>query len=88
MSILIINLTTSYEQYSWYHNDEYPENPFRVKHKSGLESWWYKGRLRHRLDGPALILADGYKEWYFMGMKIECSSQKEFERYLKLLVFL
>jgi len=54
---------------------------------------WYKDGKRHRLDGPAYYLKIAYKsleiikEWYFEGKKIECSSQEEFEKLIKLKAF-
>jgi hypothetical protein len=47
---------------------------------------WYKDDLRHRLDGPALEW-DNTKEWYVNGEHIKCSSQKEFEKLMKLKAF-
>jgi hypothetical protein len=40
--------------------------------------------IPHRLDGPAIVWNDGGKDWYYLGKKIDCSSQEEFERFLKL----
>lgn len=43
----------------------------------------------HRLDGPAVVDPnDGFKIWYYKGKLIECDSQQEFERKIKLLAFL
>jgi len=53
---------------------------------------WYIGvapynMMLHREDGPAVVLPTGYKYWWFMGKHINCSSQKEFERLLRLKAF-
>ena len=48
---------------------------------------WYQNDLCHRLDGPAKEWTDGYKEWWFEGEFIECNSQEEFERLIKLKLF-
>ena len=40
--------------------------------------------IPHRLDGPAIEWTDGSKYWYYHGDKIDCSSQEEFERFLRL----
>jgi len=44
--------------------------------------------LLHRIDGPAIEYCDGYKSWYLNGKRIPVSSQKGFERYMKLKAFL
>jgi hypothetical protein len=46
-----------------------------------------KNHYLHRIDGPT-IEWDGKKIWYYHGTKIECSSQEEFEKILKLKAFL
>ena len=53
---------------------------------SGYKAWWQNEKL-HRIDGPAVEYANGEKSWYYEGEKIECNSQKEFERYIKLKLF-
>ena len=50
---------------------------------------WYDkplGKL-HRVDGPACEWANGGKYWYYHGTKLDCSSQEEFEKLLKLKAF-
>lgn len=47
--------------------------------------YFSKGKY-HRLDGPAVEQGD-IKEWWYHGLKINCSSQKQFERYLNLRAF-
>ena len=49
--------------------------------------FWYQYGKNHRLDGPAMEYTDGYKLWYYQGEHIECKSQKEFERILRLKIF-
>jgi hypothetical protein len=41
----------------------------------------------HREEGPAIEEADGTDWWWYEGQFVNCSSQKEFERYLKLKAF-
>jgi len=61
-------------------------------HREGgpaIECWngdrfWFKHGKLHRLDGPASEFADGNKEWFYQEEKIPCSSQEEYEKYLKL----
>ena len=63
------------------------------------ENWYYdyECKIQHRIDGPAFIMIElelpgnkisAYQEWWFMGIKYDCSSQEEFERLLKLKAFL
>jgi len=49
----------------------------------GQKEWFINNQL-HREDGPAIITADGDEFWYINGSQINCNSQKEFEKYLKL----
>ena len=48
--------------------------------------YYDENAFHHRLDGPAREWPAG-KEWYIHGERIFCSSQKEFERLLKLKAF-
>jgi hypothetical protein len=48
---------------------------------------YYRGRVIHREDGPAVIEANGNKEWFFNGVHIPCTNQNQFERLLKLKAF-
>ena len=57
-----------------------------VIYSNGLK-FWYQNGLSHRLDGPADEYADGRKFWWYKGKYINCSSQKEFEKLIKLKAF-
>lgn len=68
------------------------------KYKNGMEYyyniWLDEEKIErfehHRLTGPARIFLIENKltfEWYLWGEKIKCSSQQEFEKYLKLKCF-
>jgi hypothetical protein len=48
---------------------------------------WLQNGLWHRIDGPAREWFNGYKEWWIEGEEINCNSQEEFERYIKLKLF-
>jgi hypothetical protein len=39
--------------------------------------------IRHSITGPAVVHEDGTKEWWVDGIRLNCQSQEEFERYLK-----
>ena len=72
----------------WYHNDVYhrDDGP-AVLYPDGSESWYINGEL-HREDGPALTFADRKDpSWYLNGIRVPCSSQEEFERFLRLKAF-
>ncbi len=49
--------------------------------------YWHKDDLYHREDGPAVEFANGNRYWYYQGQNIDCHSQEQFERLLKLKVF-
>ena len=53
---------------------------------NGDKRWYLNGKL-HREDGPAIDLSDGYKRWYLNSKLIPCTTQKEFERLMKLKAF-
>lgn len=53
---------------------------------NGYKSWRINDRF-HREDGPAVERANGTKAWYYHGKYIDCSSQEEFLRLLKLKAF-
>lgn len=45
-------------------------------------AWQY-----HREDGPAVEHIDGRSSWWLNGEQIDCTSQEEFEKLLKLKPF-
>lgn len=49
--------------------------------------YWYLHGLPHRSDGPATERSDGLNLWYLSGEYIDCDSQEEFERLIKLKAF-
>lgn len=56
-----------------------------IEYANGDCEWWLYD-LRHRLDGPAVDWNDN-KQWFYMDKRINCNSQEEFERLLKLKAF-
>jgi len=54
-----------------------------VEYLSGAKCWCFHGKY-HRLDGPAIENTNGDKFWFFHEKLINCSSQEEFERLIKL----
>jgi len=64
-----------------YHREDGPA----VEFVSGYKAWYSHGKL-HREDGHAMECV-GYKFWYFNGKHIDCSSQEEFEIFLRFKAF-
>jgi len=62
------------------------ENGPAVEYDCGEKHYYIHGKF-HRLDGPAIECSNGEKCWCLNGKEIPVSSQEEFERYLRLLVF-
>ena len=48
---------------------------------------YLKNNKLHKIDGPAIVHLDGSAEWWYEGQQLNCRSQDEFERYLKLIAF-
>lgn len=62
-----------------------------IVYDSGIESYWVDN-IRHREDGyayfaPAYNGYDEIKRWYYQGEKINCETQEQFERLIKMKVF-
>ena len=71
----------------WYLNDKiHREDGPAMEYANGAKFWLINGKY-HREDGPALEYPDGTGRWYFNDVYVHCSSQQEFERYLKLKAF-
>jgi hypothetical protein len=83
----------------WYDNRDNYENesslhringPATINmYSNGYHAWYFHGEF-HRLDGPARYWIEGrhkgIKEWYYQGNYIDCHTQKEFEKIIKLRV--
>ena len=77
------------------------ENLYKLEGMSGnsiFEYWYYdeERTILHRADGPAVISyelslpgthIDFHREWWYMGRRVDCSSQEEFEKCLKIKAF-
>ncbi len=70
----------------WLNGVQHRENGPAIERQDG-SLWWMRHGLLHRIDGPTIIYADGSQEWHYNGEKINCSSQKEFERLIRLKAF-
>ena len=71
----------------WYKDDKsHREDGPAIELINGDKYWFQNGQW-HRLDGPALEYASKIKYWYYQGKHIKCSSQEEFEKFLKFKMF-
>ena len=76
-----------YETKTWYKEGKlHREDGPAIEWADGLKYWFIEGKL-HRLDGPAIEDFNGYKEYYYLDKKIECSSNEEYFKLLKLKAF-
>jgi hypothetical protein len=73
----------------WYWKDNllHREDGPAVEYPDGYKAYIQNG-LYHREDGPAIIQENGIKNWYLIGKIINVKSQKEFEQYIKLIMFI
>lgn len=74
-----IHGTISYRLNGKFHREDGPARKFI----SGTEFWLVNGNF-HRMDGPAASYANGYQEWWIRGERLDCRTQSEFERLIKL----
>jgi len=65
----------------WHRED----GPAYISHCGDL--YWYNHGQYHREDGPAIEECNGRKEWWYYGQRLDCESQEEFERLIKLELF-
>ena len=63
------------------------ENGPAIIYSDGSKAYFINGN-RHRVTGPAIEYSDGNFEYWYKGKYISTLSQKEFERYIKLLAFI
>ena len=70
----------------WYKNGKkHREDGPAVEMANGNKRWHFEGKL-HRLDGPA-IEHTNFKIWAYQDQKVDCQSQEDFEKLLKLKAF-
>ena len=80
-------IANSYGDKLWYVNGKlHREDGPAIEYASGSKQWYINGKL-HREDGPAVEVIDGDKFWYLNGKRIDCSTQEQFKRLLKLKAF-
>jgi|ERR1035437_4917533 hypothetical protein len=71
----------------WYQNDVLHRLGGPAIEYSDGTLFWYKEGKYHREDGPALIYNYNTEYWYINNKKIDCQSQEEFEKLMKLKAF-
>lgn len=73
----------------WYYEGKLHriDGPAYLSYNKKYKEWWFHGDL-HRLDGPAIYFSDGQSEWWYRNKSIPCTSQEEFEKFLKLKAFI
>lgn len=57
-----------------------------IEDSNGDKSWYQNGLL-HREDGPAQIYENGSKLWAINGKYLDCKTQEQFEKLMKLKAF-
>lgn len=75
----------------WYGDGRTGDDFYHSIGKDGFETWWLRSNvnLQHNLEGPAILNPNNdLKKWFYYGKEVNCSSQKDFERYLRLLAFI
>jgi hypothetical protein len=75
-----------YVTYYYLNNRRHRIDGPAIEYSTGIKYWYQNGKL-HRLDGPAIEWYNGDKVWYYKDKYIECNSQEEFERIIKLKLF-
>ena len=57
-----------------------------IEYTDGRKDWCKEGKL-HRTDGPAIEYINGTKAYYYLDKKINCNSNEEYFKLLKLKAF-
>jgi hypothetical protein len=71
----------------WSLNHQYHrEDGHAVEWPNGDKIWYINGKP-HREDGPAIDYINGDKRWYLNGIQLDCTTQEEFERLMRLKAF-
>ena len=71
----------------WYrHGKLHREDGPAVEYVNGEKQWYLDDKL-HRKDGPAIEYANGFNLWFINNKLIDCASQEEFEKLIKLKAF-
>ena len=77
----------NYGHKRWYLNGQYHREDGPAVESPNGDKWWYINSQLHREDGPAIEYIDGTKYWYLNGKQIDCKTNEEFLRLVKLKAF-
>jgi hypothetical protein len=69
----------------WYDDNHVPhrdDGPAIIYNNFDKSTYWIKHGKYHRLDGPAIFDQD--PQWWIEGIRINCSTNEEFLRIVKL----
>jgi hypothetical protein len=72
---------------TWILNGQFHREDGPAKEYADGDNYWYLNGKLHREDGAAIEWANGDKWWYLNGELIHCTTQKEFERLMRLRAF-
>jgi hypothetical protein len=75
------------DKYWYQHGQLHRENDLPAYIIIGGNKYWYQHGKYHRTAGPAIECADGNKSWYLNGELLDCKTQSEFERLMRLKAF-
>jgi len=71
----------------WYKDNLYHrEDGPAIEYIDISKKWFLEGKL-HRVDGPAIEYANRNKIWYYQDRYIDCQTQQQFEKIIKLRLF-
>ena len=71
----------------WYLNNVYHREVGPAwEIEGGGTRWYFYGKV-HRSNGPAWTNQAGEKIWFWHGRRIDCQTQEEFERALRMKAF-
>jgi hypothetical protein len=80
-------VTSSNGDKYWFQHDQLHRTDGPAIERSNGDKYWYLHGQCHRVDGPAIEYSDGIKFWWYRGKRINCQTQQEFEKLLKLKAF-
>lgn len=72
----------------WYQDDQIHRDDDlpAIEFDDGEKRWYQYGKL-HRQKGPAIIVANGRSYWFLDGIEVDCKTQEEFEKLMRLKAF-
>jgi len=71
----------------WYLNNQWHREDGPALEYANGDKYWYRNGQYHREDGPAYESASGDKWWYIHGKKLDCKTNEEFLKLMKMKAF-